>query len=56
MKFTEMGPKYEKRYRKHFRNPDIIPFDMQHEAWIFQSEWTKPILDAIADCMDSQDH
>lgn len=52
----KMGPKYEKRYRKHFRNPDIIPFDMQHEAWIFQSEWTQPILDAIADRMDSQDH
>lgn len=52
----KMGPKYDKRYRKHFRNPDIIPFDMQHEAWIFQSEWTQPILDAIADRMDSQDH
>ena len=22
---------------------------MQHEAWIFQSRWTQPILDAIAE-------
>ena len=44
----KMGPKYEKRYRQHFRDPDIIRFDMQHEAWIFQGQWTQPILDAIA--------
>ena len=44
----KMGPKYEKRYQQHFRDPDIIRFDMQHEAWIFQSQWTQPILDAIA--------
>ena len=43
----KMGPKYEKRYLRHFRNPDILRFDMQHEAWIFQKEWTQPILDAI---------
>jgi len=47
----KMGPKYEKRYLQHFRNPDIIRFDMQHEAWIFQSQWTQPILDAIAERM-----
>ena len=47
----KMGPKYEKRYRQHFRDPDIIRFDMQHEAWIFQSQWTQPILDAIAERM-----
>ena len=47
----KMGEKYEKRYLKHFRDPDIIPFDMQHEAWIFQSQWTQPILDAIAERM-----
>ena len=47
----KMGPKYEKRYLRHFRNPDIRRFDMQHEAWIFQPSWTQPILDAIADCM-----
>ena len=45
------GPKYEKRYLQHFRDPDIIRFDMQHEAWIFQSQWTQPILDAIAERM-----
>ena len=47
----KMGPKYEKRYLQHFRNPDILRFDMQHEAWIFQKEWTQPILDAMAKCM-----
>lgn len=47
----KMGPKYEKRYLRHFRNPDILRFDMQHEAWIFQKEWTQPILDAMAKCM-----
>lgn len=43
----KMGEKYEKRYRRHFRDPDIIPFDMQHEAWIFQKDWRQPVLDAI---------
>lgn len=47
----KMGPKYEKRYLQHFRDPDIIRFDMQHEAWIFQSQWTQPILDAIGERM-----
>ena len=47
----KMGPKYEKRYLRHFRGPDIVRFDMQHEAWIFQNEWTEPILNAIAERM-----
>lgn len=48
----KMGEKYEQRYRQHFRDPDILPFDMQHEAWIFQKAWTQPILDAIDRCME----
>ena len=48
----KMGPKYEKRYLDHFRNPDIRRFDMQHEAWIFQKKWTVPILNTIAECME----
>lgn len=47
----KMGPKYEKRYLQHFRDPDILRFDMQHEAWIFQKAWTEPILEAIDRCM-----
>ncbi len=43
----KMGPKYEKRYLKHFKNPDIIRFDMQHEAWMFEEKWARPVLDAI---------
>ena len=50
----KMGPKYEKRYLRHFRDPDIIRFDMQHEAWIFQSQWTRPTLDAIAERMNGE--
>ena len=50
----KMGPKYEQRYLKHFRDPDILRFDMQHEAWIFQKAWTQPILDAIAACMGAE--
>ena len=48
----KMGPKYEKRYLRHFRDPDIRRFDMQHEAWIFEKKWTQPILDTIAECMN----
>jgi pimeloyl-ACP methyl ester carboxylesterase len=28
---TKMGEQYEKRYRKHFKNPDIRRHDLQHE-------------------------
>ena len=38
------GPKFEKRYLKHFRNPDILRFDMQHKVWIFQKEWKQTIV------------
>jgi hypothetical protein len=47
-----MGEKYEQRYRQHFRNPDIHRFDMPHEAWLFQKQWTQPVLDAIKACME----
>ncbi|MCR5213619.1 MAG: alpha/beta hydrolase [Eubacterium sp.] len=47
----KMGKKYEKRYRKHFANPDIIRFDMQHEAWMFEAKWRRPVVDAIDKCM-----
>jgi hypothetical protein len=48
----KMGAKYEKRYLQHFRNPDLLRFDMAHEAWLFQKEWRQPVLDAIAGCME----
>lgn len=47
----KMGEKYEKRYLRHFRDPELLRFDMQHEAWIFQPQWTQPILEAIDRCM-----
>lgn len=43
----KMGAKYLKRYLKHFRNPDIIPFDMAHEAWLFSKKWKQPVLEKI---------
>ena len=43
----KMGEKYGQRYRRHFRNPDIMSFDMQHEAWLFQKAWRQPVLEAI---------
>ena len=43
----KMGEKYLERYYLHFRNPDIIPFDMPHEAWLFSSVWKRPVMDAI---------
>lgn len=47
----KMGEKYEKRYKMHFKNPDINPFDMQHEAWLINEEWKQPVLEAIDRCM-----
>ena len=49
----KMGPKYEKRYLKHFKNPDIIRFDMQHEAWMIERKWRGPVLNAIDKCMET---
>lgn len=33
----KMGPKYEMRYRKHFRQLDLMRYDMQHEEWLFDA-------------------
>lgn len=44
--------KYEKRYRRHFRDPDLIRFDMQHEEWLFGSAWTDTVLAAIDERME----
>lgn len=47
----KMGKKYEKRYLKHFHHPDILRYDMQHEAWLFEQSWTMPVLNDIDACM-----
>ena len=47
----KMGPQYEQRYYRHFRNPDMMCFDMDHEDWLFRKQWRQPVLDAIADRM-----
>lgn len=38
-------------YHQHFRDPDIIPFNMAHEAWLFNKDWKQPVLDAIDERM-----
>lgn len=47
----KMGPKYQKRYEKHFRNPYIRRFNMNHEAWMSDKKWAIPVLETIEQCM-----
>ena len=50
---NQMGKKYKKRYEKHFSNPDIREFDMQHEQWLFgDNGWTEPVLKVIYEFME----
>jgi pimeloyl-ACP methyl ester carboxylesterase len=50
----KMGEKYLKRYKRHFRDPDIREFDMQHEQWLFGGEqYAVPVLKAIDEFMDT---
>ena len=45
---NKMGEKYLKRYKRHFRDPDIREFTMQHEQWLFGGEqYAVPVLQAI---------
>ncbi len=49
---NKMGKKYLRRYKKHFRDPDICEFDMQHEQWLFGGEqYAAPVLKAIDEFM-----
>jgi len=43
---TKMGEKYEKRYYKHFANPDIVRHDYQHEELFFSypEKWYHEVL------------
>ncbi|MBQ9041395.1 MAG: hypothetical protein IJ111_01105 [Eggerthellaceae bacterium] len=51
---NKMGEKYLERYKKHFRDPDIREFDMQHEQWLFGGEeYAAPVLAAIDEFMAS---
>ena len=54
---NKMGEKYLKRYKKHFRNPDIREFDMQHEQWLFGGDqYAVPVLRAIDEFMETDNH
>ena len=48
----KMGEKYLRRYRQHFRDPDIHEFDMKHEVWLYDDAWKQPVLDTIFACME----
>lgn len=48
-----MGGKYGERYRRHFREADIHEFDMQHEVWLYDDAWRRPVLDMIDRCMEA---
>lgn len=49
---NKMGEKYLNRYKRHFRDPDIRAFDMQHEQWLFGGEeYAIPVLKAIDEFM-----
>jgi hypothetical protein len=50
----QMGEKYGKRYRQHFRDPDIHEFDMKHEVWLYDDKWKQPVLDMIDECMQKE--
>ncbi len=51
---NKMGEKYLKRYKKHFRDPEIREFDMQHEQWLFGGEkYAAPVLEAIDGFMET---
>lgn len=44
---TQMGEKYEKRYRTYFAHPDIRRQDLNHETFFFcyPKEWTREVED-----------
>ena len=50
----KMGEKYGRRYKQHFRDPDIHEFDMKHEVWLYDDAWRKPVLDMIHACMERE--
>lgn len=50
----QMGEKYGRRYRQHFRDPDVHEFDMKHEVWLYDDTWKQPVLDMIDECMQKE--
>ena len=49
-----LAEKYLKPYKKHFRDPEIREFDMQHEQWLLGEEkYTFPVLEAIDEFMET---
>lgn len=45
----KMGKKFENRYRKHFKNPDIRRYDLQHEELLmcYPNEWVEEVKSVL---------
>lgn len=43
---VKMGEKYQRRYQRHFKEPDIRRHDMQHEELLmrYPEQWTQEVL------------
>lgn len=43
---VKMGEKYEERYKKHFKSPDIRRHDFQHEELLIcrPDEWAQEVI------------
>lgn len=43
---AKMGEKYEKRYRQHFKSPDIRRHDLQHEELLmrYPDKWVREVV------------
>ena len=43
---VKMGERYEKRYRKHFKSPDIHRHDLQHEELLmrYPDKWVREVV------------
>lgn len=46
---VKMGAEYEKRYRKHFKSPDIRRHELQHEELLIchPDEWVREVISCL---------
>lgn len=46
---VKMGKKYEKRYLKHFKDPDIRKYDLEHEELLmcYPEKWVKEVKNVL---------
>ena len=51
---VKMGLAYENRYLKQFHQPDIRKFNMQHEQWMVDPEFTTKVMNVLLECMGEE--